>query len=131
MYLYDRNDYILDRLLANLRFDRLKVLRGLVKRYSHHEDDNYRFVISQASFNANWLTFRSRRTRDKSTRQSLDRIVPNQFELEFENLFLDPYSTERLHFIVNPFASMLYFNSSRDWMEETSYELLTQLGVLD
>lgn len=85
-YVFTKNDYFLNRLLALLRFKRSgrKRSKDLVLFYESKLDENTRFVIRQVWINqADWLKSRAERPRAQSKSIVLD-----------ENLFLDSSSAD-------------------------------------
>jgi hypothetical protein len=65
-YAIRRDDWILNRLLGILKKKNKKPAKIATKRYVATLDEDQRFVLSQALQQANWLTFRAYRPRDKS-----------------------------------------------------------------
>jgi hypothetical protein len=72
-YSATHNNYIFDRLLANLRPNRLKVFEKILYYVVCRLGANFRFVYSQTCLQVSWLQFRSKWIRDKS-RESLEML---------------------------------------------------------
>lgn len=101
---YHQSDYVYDRMLANLRLGRLKVLHALYAKYSRHTDDNYRFVYSQASTVAHWLSFQSLRICDKSKVKIEKQWIFYDHLEQFEHMFKEyPEGDRRSFKHCNPF----------------------------
>jgi hypothetical protein len=101
---YCQDNYSLDRLLANLRQGREKVLLSLLTNFCQKLDENFRFVNSQASSVAHWLSFQSSRICDKSRSKINDRYVYDDDLIEHEQMFESLENTNMTFFDTNPFA---------------------------
>jgi hypothetical protein len=76
-YSLSRDDWLIDRFLGISRIrSKVPVLRSILRNFVKDLDDDQRFVHSQASRQAYWLTSRSERPRDKSRDLKLPRILP-------------------------------------------------------
>jgi hypothetical protein len=78
LYTATHNNYIMDRLLANLRPERLKVFERLLHYFVCSLGTNFRFVYSQTCSQVSWLSFRSKWIRDKpneTTKMLLDHCL--------------------------------------------------------
>lgn len=65
LYTYSHSNYFLDRVLANLRPGRLKILKNLFFFFLRKSGANFRFVHNQTNINVSWFLFRSKWIRDK------------------------------------------------------------------
>jgi len=65
LYTATHSNYMMDRLLANLRPDRFKVFQKLLHYFASRMGTNFRFVYSQTCLQVSWLSFRSKWIRDK------------------------------------------------------------------
>jgi hypothetical protein len=70
LYTATHSNYVLDRLIANLKPDRLKVCEKLLCYFVCRLGTNFRFVYSQTCFQVSWLSFRSKWIRDKPNETS-------------------------------------------------------------
>jgi len=92
-YVFTKNDYLLNRILAITKAKPRRSGRrfnGLLKRFESKLDDNTRFVLAQVWLcQADWFTSGSERPRDKSNR----RILGKHRSLLFSEGFVQPDSS--------------------------------------
>jgi hypothetical protein len=99
LYTYTHSNYFLDRVLANLRPERLKVLKNLFFFYLRKSGANFRFVYNQTNINVSWFLFRSKWIRDKP--QIVERFLSKETLVCYKR---SPKGRYRF-FRVNPFLS--------------------------
>jgi hypothetical protein len=98
-YAYSHDTYRYDRLLANLRPSRLQVCKSLLNYYVSKLGETFRFVYSQANFQALWFSFRSKWIRDKPKQRLFELLDKSPLTFKRKNKFQ--------FFDGNPFLSTL------------------------